>query len=93
MNMQWGGGNGNGPFRGHREFTLVLVGAPAFMRGKSALALSSPTDSSSCLPRLAVGAQDDESVGEPTERRPLCGSLGTLQIPSASLGMTISSNT
>ena len=26
-------------------------------------------------------AQDDDSVGELTERRPLCGSRGTLQIP------------
>src|ERR1700722_10125464 len=28
-------------------------------------------------------AQDDECVGELTERRPLCGSRGALQIPAA----------
>jgi hypothetical protein len=26
-------------------------------------------------------AQDDDSVGEPTERRPLCRSRGALQVP------------
>ena len=33
-------------------------------------------------------AQDDDSVGELTERRPLCGNRGALQVPRLALGMT-----
>jgi hypothetical protein len=29
----------------------------------------------------SAALQDDDSVGELTERRPLCGSRGTLQVP------------
>jgi hypothetical protein len=32
-------------------------------------------------PTASRGRQDDDSVGELTERRPLCGSRGALQIP------------
>ena len=36
-------------------------------------------------------AQDDDSVGELTERRPLCGSRGAQQVPPDFLSETIAS--